>query len=74
MNDELLKCHVRITFSGLTDEQREYLWAAEEALGKAGISFDRGGLVGCNGSRDWEFDWSLSPNVSVYLKPDNKSN
>lgn len=71
----LIKCHVLIQFSNMTDEQREYLYKAEEYLRKAGVRFDTGGYVGCNGARDWEFDRSLSENVTVWLKPfDNDNN
>lgn len=71
----LIKCQVKITFSELTDEQREYFFKAEEYLGKAGIQFDRGGFAGCHGgARDWEFDYSLSPNVTVWLYPEKQTN
>ncbi len=73
-NGELRKCQVLIQFTGLTDEQREWLYKAEECLGKAGIHFDTGGYVGCNGARDWEFDWSLSKNATVWLKPEKTNN
>lgn len=71
---DLMKCQVKITFSDLTDEQREYLFKAEECLNKAGIQFDTGGFVGCGGARDWAFDYSLSPNVTVWLIPETKNN
>lgn len=66
---KLIKCHVLIQFSDMSDEQREYLYKAEEYLLKAGVHFDTGGYLCCNGARDWEFDHSLSKNVTVWLKP-----
>lgn len=72
---KLIKCQVKITFSNLTDEQREHLFLAEEHLRKAGIHFDTGGFVGCHGgARDWEFDYSLSSNATVWLKPQRIDN
>lgn len=68
-NGKLIKCHVLIQFSNMSDEQRQYLYEAEKYLNKAGVHFDTGGFVGCNGARDWEFDYSLSSNVTVWLKP-----
>ena len=38
------------------------IYEAEKLLHEAGIKFDSG--QGCEG-RDWEFDYSLSPNVQV---------
>jgi hypothetical protein len=73
--DSLVKCHVLIQFHDLTDEQRQHLFNAEDSLRKAGITFDTGGYVGCNGgARDWEFDRGLSNNVTVWLKPNSPSN
>lgn len=74
IEDKRVKCNVTITFKGLTNEQREHLYEAEKHLGLAGVSFDRGGYVCEGGERDWEFDYSLSDNVSVYLRPSKSHN
>lgn len=66
------KCYVTITFSGLTAKQLDHLYKAEEQLGLAGISFDRGGYMGSNATRDWEFDFSLSKKATVWLQPTKK--
>jgi len=42
--------------------QLKHIYEAEDALGKAGITFDSGSNIADDGkvmSRDWELDWSL---------------
>jgi len=53
---------LKIPVDGMTKEQFESLFKAEEYLRKAGVSFDTG--MGC-GNRDWELDWSLK---GAYLR------
>jgi hypothetical protein len=48
--------HVVVTIPFATDEQRTKVQAVEQALGEAGIHFDRGT---CGTVRDWYWDWSL---------------
>ncbi len=49
---------VQIRFSKPTDKQMEHLSDAEEALSKAGVTFDTGYDFDTD-TRVWEFDWSL---------------
>ena len=49
---------------------KEQLYKAEDALRKLGVSFDTGS--GClDGSRYWEWDWSLKGPVSVRFRGKN---
>jgi len=60
---------VGITFTDLTPEQLEHVFAAQAQLRKAGVSFDTGYAFGTR-SRDWEWDWSLGGPVEVrYRRP-----
>ena len=62
------QCEVNIHFS-VPQDKREHIFKAEKELLKAGIHFDTGASM-CSKDleRDWEFDWSLSDNVSVNFK------
>jgi hypothetical protein len=49
----------------LTDDEMHHLFAAQDELLKAGIMFD---TSGGEGTRDWEWDWSLSGPVRVLFR------
>ena len=52
------KAEVKIEFNDLSSEQLVHLFNAEDELGKAGLTFDRG-HDSLWKKRVWEFDWSL---------------
>jgi hypothetical protein len=58
---------IQFDISKLGQEGLEKLFQIEKLFAELGIIFDTGG--GCGG-RDWEWDYSLSGPVKVYLVDD----
>jgi len=63
---ELKPCEALIRFEVPKDKMK-HIYAAANALGKAGITFDTGGTLTDPVLYDWEFDWSLKE-AKVYFK------
>ena len=52
----------QLIFKNPTKEQLKHIYKAENELAEAGVIFDTGKSIGCEGevlTRDWELDWSL---------------
>lgn len=62
----LKECEVVIRFEVPKDKMKD-LYAAIDALGKIGVTFDTGGTCADPVSYDWEFDWSLK-GAKVFFK------
>lgn len=56
---------VQFNMEKLGPEGMKHLFDAEASLRKAGITFDTGAGFG---SRDWEWDFSLSGPIEIYHK------
>lgn len=50
---------VHVHLHPVTEQEIESVKRVEAQLHEFGIYFDTGGMVGLNGQRDWEFDWSF---------------
>ena len=59
-----------VTLFPTTNEQINFVHKKAKELFEFGITFDTGG--GCNGGRDWEFDWSFTYNENPAEEPLNR--